>query len=371
MKKLLGLCVFSFALCASASPPELKVVFSEDSSTPQARGLNERFNSLGVSPFSNFPYARKIGGHTFIYFSQLKTGVHGKGSIPVVAVRPRDSDDWSLHPLFGPDGKPSPGLLETVQRLGVTKDAPLVLRGYVLSGYPQVQVKALRPAEGELRAWGAVEYLQAESKYVRTAYDNDKSWLIETGDLSGPWQVRASRDGARCEPIARQPGLQFSEAAVAKVDASRWVALTREDSGRARKDRGLYQTESFDSGCTWSQPKRIGDGTQPNLVKIIDRSGSTRLILCVGDRTAKGTTSDIGIQCRASSSITPADPDRPVNWGAPRMVYKSTKGADLGQPSSIQIGKDTIETFFYADRGVGTKTDILAVRHRVSDLALP
>ncbi len=368
---LLAVCIACLAGVASASPDAPRVLFSEDASTTEARGLSAKLEALGASRFSNFPYARQVAGHTFVYFSQLKTGVHGKGSIPVVAVRPRGSDTWSFDVLFDREGKPNAELLGRVERLGVTKDAPLVLREYALSGYPRVQFRALRPAPGELRAWGAVEYGEAEATYFRTAYDKDKSWLIESRDLSGPWKERTRGDGAPCGPIARQDGLQFSEAAVAKIGPARWTALIREDAGTARKERALYQAESLDNACTWSRPQRLGDGTQPNLVRVATADGAARLVLCVGDRTAKGETAEVGIQCRASSVIGGSTPRQGLSWGPPRMIYKSTSGSDLGQPSSVQVDGDTIETFFYADRGLGTKTDILVVRHQVADLVLP
>jgi hypothetical protein len=107
------------------------------------------------------------------------------------------------------------------------------------------------------------------------------------------------------------------------------------------------------------------------MIRIDVSASESRLVMCVGDRTPLGMTKELGIQCRASSNIAGIADNRPVQWGPPRMIFSTTASGDLGQPHSIQIGRTTIETYFYADRGTGTATDILYVRHRLNDYVFP
>lgn len=53
------------------------------------------------------------------------------------------------------------------------------------------------------------------------------------------------------------------------------------------------------------------------------------------------------------------------------MIFRASASGDLGQPQSIEVGQGVLETYFYADRGVGSQTDILYVRYRVSDFIFP
>ncbi len=365
----ISLSLFVFAQSTSANPV---VVYGEDLQNDSGvKALREKLEALGASRYSNFPYVTQVGGHTFVYFSHLKIGRHGGGAIPVIAIRRQNADRWLLETLFEPNGKTNTAFLDVVKDLGVTKVKPIFLREYVVFGYPNIQLQKLTVPEGNLRPWGQVQYVADESKYIRTAYNDGASWLVESDQFLGPWVVRRSHAGSRCAPIAKQEGLDFSEAAVAQVRRGHWIALIREDSGAAKKQRALYQAESFDKGCTWTTPTKIGDGTQPNIIRIDVGKTEHRLVMCVGDRTPLGMTADLGIQCRVSSNLASISEARPVRWGPARMIFRAVSSGDLGQPQSIQGDPETIDTYFYADRGKGTATDILVVRHRLSELVPP
>jgi alpha-tubulin suppressor-like RCC1 family protein len=87
-----------------------------------------------------------------------------------------------------------------------------------------------------------------------------------------------------------------------------------------------------------------------------------------------GVSSEVGIQCRISENIL-ENTGSPLTWGPPSMIYTlgSGNGSDLGQPNSIRIGTDVLETYFYSTdpANSGSATDILYVRHRLSQLIPP
>lgn len=138
---------------------------------------------------------------------------------------------------------------------------------------------------------------------------------MEANEVLGSWSVRQSRFGRRCAPVAKRHGFSFSEAAVAFVRGRRWVALVREDSGTQGKERALYQAESFDEGCTWTSPIRLGDGTQSGIIRVEVGKTETRLVMCVGDRTSLGLTPELGIQCRASANVATLTEGQQLRWG--------------------------------------------------------
>jgi hypothetical protein len=131
----------------------------------------------------------------FVYFSQLKTKKHGGGSIPIIAIRKRNTDSWVLETLLEPSGAANPALLNAIRDLGVTKAKPLILRGFVARGYPDVQLERLGAPEGALRGWSPVQYVSDESKYIRTAYDAGETWLLYAHSQTGRSQI--FRGGSR------------------------------------------------------------------------------------------------------------------------------------------------------------------------------
>lgn len=98
LRLFIFLTLYAFVRLASA---ELAVVYSEHlQNAPSARALQDKLELLGASRYSNFPYVTHVDGHTLVHFSQLKTGKHGGGSIPVVAIRRKDGADWWVETLF-------------------------------------------------------------------------------------------------------------------------------------------------------------------------------------------------------------------------------------------------------------------------------
>ena len=207
-------CTPSPTVAVEAERGVVEVLYGEgESANSQAMALHQKLADLGATTFSNFPYVARANGHTFVYFSQLKTGRHGGGSVPVIAIRPSGTTTWSYYVLFDADGTVNEKVLRTIRDLGVTRDGPLFLREYRFSGDHDVKVEKLEQPPDKLRAWGPVQYAAGQSRHVRTAYKEGESWLVESTGSSLKWAVGATATGEHCEPIARQAGRSFSEAA--------------------------------------------------------------------------------------------------------------------------------------------------------------
>jgi sialidase-1 len=92
------------------------------------------------------------------------------------------------------------------------------------------------------------------------------------------------------------------------------------------------QCESTDSGKTWDKPKSIGAwGLPSHLLKLRDG----RLVMTYGHRRAP-----LGNQARIST-------DQGRTWSEPIIISGDGASGDLGYPSTVQLGDETLLTVWY------------------------
>ncbi len=352
------------------------------SGCPKLAEFNRKLFQLDVSNMSNFPYVVRREGYTFVYFHQLKSGVHGGGSIPIVAVRKPREETWTWHllkDLKSTAGPLNPELVKIFDSVQTLRHRPIFLRNYIVSKHQTPVLSRMNTLDKFSIFMGAI-FDPLERKFFRTGYKGNRAWLFESeGEDGSTWSLRKPGPNApKCAPIASSSQYDFSEATAARVNGNHWVASIREDSGTNAtgfRERRLFQAESLDNGCTWRRPLFAGDGTQPHYLRVKRSQTDERLVLCVGDRAPFGLTPEVGILCRISRNLL-KDPEQPITWGPAKMVFTIPKGmgSDLGQPGSIYIGKGMLETYFYAKRdpkGSRNGTEIFYVRYFLKDLPLP
>lgn len=92
------------------------------------------------------------------------------------------------------------------------------------------------------------------------------------------------------------------------------------------------QTHSTDGGKTWAVPYEIGVwGLPSHLLRLRD----DRLLMTYGHRRPP-----FGVQARVSK-------DHGQHWSEPILISQDGAGADLGYPSTVQLGDGTLLTVWY------------------------
>lgn len=333
--------------------------------------------------WSNFPAARYAQGHTFVLWKQQRRA-HGEGSIPILGVRWKSVSAWEWYFLLDADEpmRLSDDLLQAFGEHQVRLRGPLSFGDAVIG--PALGFSWSTTDDG-FALWGPD--IEADGVWYRAGYSADAVRLFEAvPGAAGGWTALSDPCGI---VAVSSGGKRFGETALATLPGGRWIAVIRETGDADSKSRPIYQVESQDGGCRWSLPEHVGGGVQPDLIKVPVSSDDLRLVLCVGDRTTLDDTREIGIKCYKSQNLANVSPTEPVTWGEPRMIFVGAS-SDLGQPSTIRIGADVLETFFYARSDlayfdyeldveilsrcapcVRSATDIQYVRHRLSDLPSP
>ena len=167
--------------------------------------------------------------------------------------------------------------------------------------------------------------------------------IADNGDLCTPaysfardprhdsaWLYRSSDDGRTFNPEpALIHGGDGNETVAFHLGAGRWIAAVR-----SVHEGKLRQFCSEDDGRTWAYDQDLSLGSQhpAGLTRLADG----RLLLVYGNRCPGAS----GIDARLSDN----DGKR---WSAPRRIV-SLPQADLGYPSSVQLGDGTIVTAYYA-----------------------
>jgi len=97
-------------------------------------------------------------------------------------------------------------------------------------------------------------------------------------------------------------------------------------------DREILQSESFDGGRTWSEPRPIGVwGLPSHLLRLSDG----RILMSYGYRRAP-----FGVHARISG-------DSCRNWSEPLVVSDDGASGDLGYPSTVELPDRSMLTAWY------------------------
>ena len=148
--------------------------------------------------------------------------------------------------------------------------------------------------------------------------DNDElvSVLLQSKNRGKSWSVRST--------LARA----HNETSVLPLTQRRFLAFMR----GSHSVPWISQVVSRDAGKTWSAPRRIfPEGASPDALRL--KNG--HLLLCVSDRTANP-----GVRCHVSADAKA--------WSAGKLIKRGTN-ADMGYPSSVQLGDGSIFTAYYND----------------------
>jgi len=114
-----------------------------------------------------------------------------------------------------------------------------------------------------------------------------------------------------------------------------------------QNSRETLQSESTDSGKTWSEPHAIGVwGLPSHLLRLAD----DRLLMSYGHRRPP-----YGNQVRVSN-------DEGRTWSEPIMINSDGRTGDLGYPSTVQLDDGTLLTAWYEVRP-GSRHAVLRQAH--------
>ena len=100
-----------------------------------------------------------------------------------------------------------------------------------------------------------------------------------------------------------------------------------------------WQSESTDSGKSWSVPHKICKGF-PTHLQVFDKD---KVIMTYTYRLKP-----FGIRARVSK-------DSGKSWGEEIILSDDGKGWDLGYPSTVELADGTLFTMWYENRGKGAK----------------
>ncbi len=170
-------------------------------------------------------------------------------------------------------------------------------------------------------------------------------------------------------PIDLYDHVRFHEPHLIELPDGRLLGLLRANA-RREEDRLLYQTESSDSGRTWSQPAATAIwGLPPHL--CLHSSG--RLVATYGHRRPPygqraAVSGDLGRSWQAELELATVDYEK---WQKSCAVGLDEKPADhtiyyqlpdLGYPATVELADGSLYTVYYQSRPGGTHADILGVR---------
>jgi hypothetical protein len=188
--------------------------------------------------------------------------------------------------------------------------------------------------------------------YTGAPQRSDISWVVRSFDRGRHW----------CEPIrimsdesgrfSQLQGLNFNETSLIDLGSGHMLAMVRADgafhtSGDEFMPVGgvgeLHTAESFDSGLSWTAPRRTGLWGQPGSIL---RLASGDILCTYGYRRTP-----FGVRCALSR-------DGGRSWAPDREVIVRDDSAswDCGYPFSIELAPGRIFTVYYL-------TDRSGVRH--------
>ena len=98
-----------------------------------------------------------------------------------------------------------------------------------------------------------------------------------------------------------------------------------------------WQTDSFDLGKTWTEPRRIGDGFPAHLLRF----GGNRLLMVYSWRK-----NPCGVRARISE-------DSGDTWGDELILTDRAVCWDVGYPMSAEMPDGSIFTLWYENEAVG------------------
>ncbi len=169
-------------------------------------------------------------------------------------------------------------------------------------------------------------------------------------EADGRIMVYRSADGGitwqyDADPPLPEGDLLFFEPHLIQLKSGKIVAHLRHhhhEGGKQRLD--LYQTESWDSGASWSPVHALGAcGSPPHLLEH-----SSGALVCVYGRREEpyGESFMISYDEGATWAV-----DLPLDWGAPN--------SDLGYPSSVELADGSLLTVYYQKKAEGEPCSLL------------
>ncbi len=155
--------------------------------------------------------------------------------------------------------------------------------------------------------------------YYRSAAGGATSFLIRSHDGGRTW----------VDPVTIAEG-GYSETSICDLGDGRLLVVMRTD-----EEGALFQSDSADSGYTWSEPRRLtGPREHPgDVIKLLDG----RLLMTYGRRLTPQ-----GIQGMVSA-------DDGETWnGDNKILLTADSGSDQGYPSNIQRDDGAVVTVYYS-----------------------
>lgn len=224
-------------------------------------------------------------------------------------------------------------------------------------------------AEGKLAGWRAAhtrlndEERKAElGQWIIRSTDSGKSWSPRIPTIvnspHGPIQLKDGRllyagkqlwtverkigvceskdDGLTWQWLADIPTRKGDDATKSyhelhAVEAADGTLIAQIRNHNEANKAWTLQTESADSGKTWSEPHPICYGLPSHLLRLRDG----RLIMSYGHRRPP-----FGNQARLST-------DNGKTWGDAIILSGDGKGGDLGYPSTVELADGTLLTVWY------------------------
>lgn len=186
--------------------------------------------------------------------------------------------------------------------------------------------------------------------YTGAPQRSDVSWVIRSFDCGRTW----------CEPIrimsdengrySQLQGINYNETSLLPLGGGEIIALVRADATFHTEDEfmpvggvgDLRIARSYDSGMSWTAPKRTGIWGQPgSLMQLSDG----RLLATYGYRK-----SPFGIRCCISN-------DQGVNWDVENeiIIRDDCPTWDCGYPFTVQLKDGKLFTVYYFVDENGTR----------------
>ncbi|HSI10573.1 MAG TPA: sialidase family protein [Chthoniobacter sp.] len=343
-----------------------------ESTTPRAVVQDVRTISFQPQYYHGWPtVARRRNGDLVLVVSGGREGhICPFGRVEMMVSHDQGATwSWPQTILDSPSDDRDAGILETAK-------GTLLATTFTSLAYERMLLDAEKK-KGQPGAWPEEKLQRWQAAYTRFSAEERKAnlgeWMIRSTDGGVTWSARSPTivnsphgpiqladgrllyagkqlwtpenrigvcesldDGATWKWLAEIParagdaGAKYHELHAVEAGDGRLIVHIRNENKIGYGE--TLQTESTDSGKTWTEPHSIGVWGLPSF---LNRLRDGRLLMTYGYRRAP-----FGNQARISS-------DAGRTWSEPLTIYGDGAGGDLGYPSTVEFEDGSLLTIWY------------------------
>ncbi|MBI3399996.1 MAG: exo-alpha-sialidase [Acidobacteria bacterium] len=172
-----------------------------------------------------------------------------------------------------------------------------------------------------------------------TGTNDSRAAVIRSTDRGVTWPAGGA------VVVASQPGIDFSEPAIADLGGGRLVAVIRAERG----ELSAFWTRSDDGGHSWLAPERLDIPAQaPDLLPVrVAGDARARVVLAYGELSQKFGEGRRTVM-QLYDPYGPYGPGGSVQYAGPKVIYHGhCRWGDESYPSTVRISETRLFTVYY------------------------